>query len=118
MGLFDSTETYERFGEKFNIGDRFTLESLAVGPTISTTAYGEQATFLATIAGVTYMGFGVGIIRQAENSKPENFPAEVVYGQLALKGGKRMKQFYDPAKVPEGALTPEGAKGKDDDIPF
>lgn len=118
MGLFDSTETYERFGEKFNIGDKFTLEALAVGPVITTSGYGQQPTFIATINGVKYMGFGAGIIRQAENSKPENFPADVVYGQLALAGNKRMKQFYDPAKVPEGALTAEGAKGKDEDIPF
>lgn len=120
MGAFDkSLNEYERFGEKFNVGDSFIAESLRVGPTIPT-EYGDSPTFIIAVGGVEYAGFGLGIVGQARAQEDGDFPSRVTLAlRPTTKGNMKVLVPADPAAaaaVAASGVVTEGAA--EDDIPF
>lgn len=131
MGFADSVKQYEKFGDKFSVGDVFTIEALRVGPTLDTD-FGPSETFIVKVDGTEYRGFGAGIINQARQSEESDFPTRVQLIERQTGKGNPMKQLHPQGvPYPEDMVAPQRQGGgfsqrqekseppvEDDDIPF
>lgn len=107
MGMFDQ---HANFGEKFNVGDKFTLEGAKLGPVLNT-VHGDAQSVLFKIGGEVYSALGAGFVAQAQRAEPGDFPVEVEYITVPPK-----KQGNNPTKLLWPTALPKPAQS--DDIPF
>lgn len=93
-------------------GTPFTMTNLSIGPIIST-KFGDTTPSMIEVDGdATYSIFGEGILRQAKQAKPEDFPIEVCIVTKLTKSNRPVKLIVRASDAPSAIAK------TDDDIPF